>query len=511
MVKFIRIFQILIFSFLILAFQNCGEPFQSRVFSKNNGSSDNPPLADAENTTPDEENTLPPFIPPSPPKLDVCNPSLDLRPVSIDLNIKYQKIDGFGSTVRLFNDPHVTETFDPLTKRAAVIVPAAAQKEILSRLYQDIGLSFIRPATESKVELINDNNDPNSIDFSAFDFSFKNGDGYIDYVKRASPLGGTQHFLSPIYLETWIDESMVDEYAEWAIANLIYWRNQGLEPKYYSIINEPSYSRGRIWSPEFIRDAVKAVGKKLIINGFNETKLIVPDDVRASDAARILKVVLADPEARKYIGALATHLYDESTSNLLELKMLSQKYSIPLWMTEFSMYAMPTARRGPGTYLSWAKLMHDLLAEYEVSNILYMWGYFGQWEQKESSLITINNMGNQYLGYSLNKSYYSFGQFSKFVRPGFVRINANYPQTGGLNVSAYNLNNKSVFVIVNEGESKNISLLTVERPITSIGQSQVTSSSQSLDSVSAQCITNSGDYVYTIPQKSIVSIEVFHK
>lgn len=54
--------------------------------------------------------------------------------VSIDFDTRFQTIDGFGTTQRLFDDPHVTNTFDPLTKRAAVVVPAAEQAKILAAL-----------------------------------------------------------------------------------------------------------------------------------------------------------------------------------------------------------------------------------------------------------------------------------------------------------------------------------------------------------------------------------------
>src|SRR5437764_1096770 len=50
--------------------------------------------------------------------------------VTIDPASHFQTMQGFGTTERLFDDPHVTNTFDPATQRAAAIPPAADQAKI---------------------------------------------------------------------------------------------------------------------------------------------------------------------------------------------------------------------------------------------------------------------------------------------------------------------------------------------------------------------------------------------
>ncbi len=424
------------------------------------------------------------------------------------LDNKFQKIDGFGSSIRLFDDPHVTETFNPVTKRAAVVIPEVEKDKILKALYQDIGFTIIRPATENEIELTNDNLDPLSFNESSFDFSWKNGDGYIDYVQRALPFSPLKYFLSPIELESWMTEDTPEEYAEWAMAALIRWKNNGIEPPFYSILNEPSYRRGGVWSAQFIKEAVKALGRRLDSAGLT-TKLIIPDDVRSTNAADISRVVLADPEARKYIGVLATHLYDESITNIKKMTDLGKQYGIPVWMTEFSITGMRSAGISNANYLKWASLMHDLLSDYNVSAILYMWGFFGEWESTGSQLIRIRYSGASYAGFDKNRSYYAMGQFSKLVRPGFVRVGVTTPQgTDDLKISAYTLDSKVVFVAVNEGPSRRIHFqLNEKNSIQSVTQEIITSDSKQMESLSSACKSNDS-IVYDLPANSIFSLEI---
>jgi len=88
---------------------------------------------------------------------------------------RFQTMQGFGTTERLFDDPHVTETYDPTTQRAAIVPPAADQAKILDALYRQIGLTRVRFHPDP-IEPVNDNADPNSADLSKFDFSWRKSD-----------------------------------------------------------------------------------------------------------------------------------------------------------------------------------------------------------------------------------------------------------------------------------------------------------------------------------------------
>src|SRR5262249_5055949 len=89
--------------------------------------------------------------------------------ISIDVPHVFQTMDGFGSSERLFDDPHVTETFDQRTQRSAVVLTRAEEDEVLARLYVELGLTRVRPIIEGGIEPVNDNRDPGVTDLSKFD------------------------------------------------------------------------------------------------------------------------------------------------------------------------------------------------------------------------------------------------------------------------------------------------------------------------------------------------------
>ena len=98
-------------------------------------------------------------------------------------------------------------------------------------------------------------------------------------------------------------------------------------------MNEPGYIRSGIWPGTWMRDVIKILGPRIAAEGM-KTKLIVPDDVDAMQAYGRLQVILADPAARQYVGAVAYHIYNRGGE--AQVKQIAEQYRIPIWMTEFS-------------------------------------------------------------------------------------------------------------------------------------------------------------------------------
>jgi O-glycosyl hydrolase len=343
------------------------------------------------------------------PALPAALPATDVT-VTLDPSQRSQTIEGFGTTQRLFDDPHTTETFDPATRRGAATPPASEQAKILDALYKDLGLTRVRFHPEG-IEPVNDNADPQSADLTKFDFAWKAADGHIAAVKSILSRGATTYYASPLTVESWMNESNPEEYVEWAMVMLRHWRDQGLEMPYFSLMNEPGYYQGvKQWSGAWLRDVIKLLGARLAAEGFR-TKLVVPDDVSPVDAYPRLQTILADADARRYVGAVAYHLYGRG--NERDITQLAKQHGIPVWMTEYST---------PDDWREWAALMHQLIAEYDVSAVDYMWGFFGDWDR--SQLVRLKVSGSSYVGYDFNPQYYVMGQYSRFVRPGAVRIAA---------------------------------------------------------------------------------------
>ncbi len=377
--------------------------------------------------------------------------------VAVDAAVKYQVMDGFGTSVRVFEDPHVFDNFDPATKRAATVMTPQQQDEVLDKLYKELKLTRVRPVNgEGKlgagIEPVNDNDNPDVTDPGKFNFAFKNLDAHADYLMRARRRGAGTSFLSPLGRESWMDthtNNDAGEYAEWLLAQVKRCAERDVRLPYLSVANEPSTYRNPM-SGEFVRDVIKNLGPRLRKARF-DTKFITPDDVRSSDAAARTKVILADPAARQYVGALATHLYDESVSHVGQMKTLADQYELPLWMTEFSIGGMRSAKLHADP-LHWASLMHDLISTYNVSAVDYMWGFFGKWEGDKTTLIMLNNTGDKYDGYTLTKTYYMTGQFSRFIRPGSRRIKAESSDQA-IEASAYLDDRGLTIVAINTGDA----------------------------------------------------------
>lgn len=349
--------------------------------------------------------------------------------VTVDARTVFQRMDGFGASERVFDDPHVFNNFNSTTARALTTMTTAQQDAVLDKLYVDLQLTRVRTASPETaagagIEPVNDNADPNVIDPLKFSFAWKNLDAHLDYIARARQRGVNTWIVSPLNRETWMGTNTANdaaEYAEWLLAQALRSQALGVPLPYLSVSNEPSYSRNTM-SGAFIRDVIKILGPKLRAANL-DTRFMIPDDVRSSDAAAKTQTILSDPVARSYVGALATHLYDEPITNVGQMKTLAETYALPLWMTEYSLTLAGSLGQGNGPF-DWGNVIHELFATYNVSAVDYQWGFFGQWES--GSQLVILNYGTSgaqsYTGFTLPKEYYVTGQYSKFIAPGSRRV-----------------------------------------------------------------------------------------
>jgi O-glycosyl hydrolase len=359
--------------------------------------------------------------------------------VTVNPSQTFQTIEGFGNSMRMFTDPHIIGLPQESAENALQI-PLSSQAEILDSLYRGIGLTRVRVATEtSGIEPVNDNNDPAVTDLSKFDFSGRHNDAFLDVVRDLKTHGVTRWWISPIALESWMDETNPQEYVEWAMAINRQWKEHGLELSYYSLRNEPSGATNPLSNGDYMREVVKLLGRALKAEGFS-TKIVIPDDVRPSTAAALASTVLADPEARQYVGAIAFHLYNEPVSQAAPLRDMSAQYKIPLWMSEYYV----------ADWMEWATLVHTLLADYNVSAIDYLAGFLGN--DSGAALVALQHDGTTYQGYRMLDQYYAFGNYTKYVRPGAVRVAAS-SSAQDVNVSAFVQSDRLTLVAINHRDT----------------------------------------------------------
>ncbi|MEO8561764.1 MAG: hypothetical protein ABI601_06795 [bacterium] len=333
--------------------------------------------------------------------------------ITIDPTKTFQTMQGFGASVRLFDDPATTNTMDPATKRGTAVPSVIDQNTILDRLYVDLGLTRVRflPSDGGGIEPVNDNADPLVADASKFDFSWKNGDGQLDLVQKLAFRGVTTWFAAPLSFEKWMTPSNPAEYAEWAIVMLRHWKDRGYEMPYFALVNEPGSALGGNLSGTYLRDVAKLLGARIKAEGL-KTKLVVPDDVSPQEAFARLQIILADADARQYVGAIAYHLSARGGEDAI--KQLGDQYGIPIWMTDFSI--------ADDDWFAWALALHELIADDGVSAVDYKWAFLGDYGH--SQLVSLVATNGVYTHFVRNTQYYVMGQYSRFVRPGAVRVAA---------------------------------------------------------------------------------------
>ena len=396
--------------------------------------------------------------------------------VTVDVRATRQVIQGFGTSIRVWSDPHVVEGVNDTP-------PLEAQRQVLDALYRRLGLTRARPVLDKGVQ---------PTPGAPFNFAGRLVDDHVAYVKQALPYGLKVVFPGPVYLEDWMKPDDPGSYVNWAMAMLKHWRDQGYEPALYAPLNEPKIARN--FPPQWMHDVVLQLGTRLREAGF-ATKLVVPDDENPRDAYDRAVAVLSDPAARKYVAAIAYHIYAGDTSDLVRMRDLAARYGLPVWMTEYSNRSYKDWR----TSFDWAVRMHTLLTAGGVSAIDYLWGFFGEWADT-AALISLTYDGPTYKGFSYTPMYYVTGQYSRFVKPGYVRVSTS-PAGGPVAVSAYKGNKRLVVVATNATDSATTVRIKVVRGTLAARPTGVRSSATDrFRSVTVQRWTKAGFTAVLTPQ-----------
>ncbi|MEO8577986.1 MAG: glycoside hydrolase family 30 beta sandwich domain-containing protein [Gemmatimonadales bacterium] len=419
---------------------------------------------------------------PAPQGPEVQQPATATATITIEASQTHQEIQGFGTSMRIFSDPHLINLSGGIENSLDITIPE--QDAILKTLYEGIGLTRVRPLHQTTFS------QPDALSPIRTDWVF--ADGHIELVKRARQLGLKEWWLSPIALESWMNNSRPSEYVQWAMKFIRYWKSRGVELTYYSIVNEPSFVKV---SGVFVRDAVKLLGKQLADEGF-KTRIVIPDDFNPQSGSENARIILRDPEARKYVGALAVHLYGNGINYMDRIAAVAEEYGLPLWMSEFSFETQSP--------LDWASLVHTLIAEYNVSAVDYMWGFFGDYDGAQ--LVSIAQDSKQFRGATLRPSAYGMAQYAKYVRPGAKRVSATssldsvrataFVNDGKMTIVVLNLGGTPVSVRFNaNGAGSGLQSMNLVR----------TSSSENLAAVGHVVVTN-GTFNLELPARSISTL-----
>ena len=188
-------------------------------------------------------------------------------------------------------------------------------------------------------------------------------------------------------------------------------------------------------------------------------------------------LVMNSDLGREMFGVFSTHLYGTSSFNNATLTAGTTAYpawlrNYKLWQTEYMTQNTGNSASNSNTQLyanqsitdgvTWANLISNMFASDPGFNAWIWWWAAAANGADGSDLIRIFNSGSpQGNGstvtgtYRVFKRFYTFGNFSRFVNPGFVHIGATRVPETGLNITAYKdpETEKYAIVAVNTGTS----------------------------------------------------------
>ncbi|NOV03897.1 carbohydrate-binding protein [Paenibacillus planticolens] len=273
-------------------------------------------------------------------------------------------------------------------------------------------------------------------------------------------------------------------------------------------------------------------GGKFAELGMAPPVIVAPEGTNLNASLSLGRPMLEDPASSKYVGVFSTHLYGTSNFNNGPITSTGAGGVYPdllrnfkLWQTEFMTQntANSSAAANTQTYanqtitdgVQWANLLTNMFTSDPGFNSFQWWWPIGNNGADGSDLIRLATTGSpQGNGstvtglYRVFKRLYTFGNFSRFINPGDIRIDATRVPAKGMNVSAYKnpKNNEFAIIAVNSGtENQTVSFKLDNFPA---GTSSVvgyrTSASENQKLLDAIAITD-GSFQANIPANSVIT------
>lgn len=278
------------------------------------------------------------------------------------------------------------------------------------------------------------------------------------------------------------------DYANYLESFVNYMASAGVNLYGISMQNEPDANvtyESCAWTPAQM-DSWVATSSSVLT-----TKLIMPEsegfNVSYSDPA------LSDPTAVARIGIVAGHLYGTSPSAYANAVTAGKE----LWMTEH--YLNPSGSAPAiADALQAAKEIHDSLT---VGNYnAYLWWWVANWNPgttvTNTGLVDTNNAPT-YFGWAM-------AQFSRFVRPGYVRSNVSYSPSANVFLSAYKGSGHFVIVAINMNSNSVNQTITIQNQNVTSMTPYLTTAASTVAQQSAVSVVGN-QFTYTLPGQSIAT------
>jgi glucuronoarabinoxylan endo-1,4-beta-xylanase len=244
------------------------------------------------------------------------------------------------------------------------------------------------------------------------------------------------------------------------------------------------------WSAQQIHDFVPYLYNALAASNVSSTKIILPESQNWQDYSNLAVTAMSDPNVAADVGIVADHNYDGTDG---PASLIKNSYGKALWETEVSLLSGSDSSIANGVY--YAGRIHLFMTVAQVNAWHYWWLISGA-------------LGNEGLADNNGipaKRMYALGNFSRFVRPNYYRINVTN-LTGPIQVSAYKDSVSSNFAIVaiNSSSTTVAQVFNLTNFTAASVTPWITSSNLSLANQTAVTVTN-GSFSYPLPGMSVVT------
>jgi hypothetical protein len=294
-------------------------------------------------------------------------------------------------------------------------LPAALIARMHDALVDEIGITRMRIEVGPQVEMVNDNADPRATDASAFRFRWQDDqvERHVLPMKERIEARGERTTLYVSYdLRSKLSPAFLlqpEEYAEMAVAFLAHTKERyGIEPDYWSVLNEPGNDRPG--DPALCAALTAAAGRRISAAGFR-TRMSGPECVTVAQVARFMASMEEVPGALDHFAQITYHLYHGGAEDVRARRAVRD------WARRLGITAAQTEWM-EGRDLDVARHIHLCLTEADA----VAWDRFGadlffalrydEWLDPASDAKVP----------ALSSTAWHIRQFSRFIRPGAVRV-----------------------------------------------------------------------------------------
>lgn len=393
--------------------------------------------------------------------------------LAIDPTVTYQTIAGFGGANQMWGTTFPT---------------VSDMKLAFGNDEADLGLSIFRVRVAS---------DPNEWPLIVNVIKEAKKYGTIIQASPWSPPAALKSNGSDI--GGYLLEENYEAFADHLNDYISYMASQNADIDVISIQNEPDIQvsyESCDWSSSEIRNFLKNYGH--LIN----TKLAAPESFNFNQT--LTNSILNDADAAANMDIVAGHIYGSGLAPF----PLAESKGKEIWMTEYLMN-LNTGNAGAPAWTSyseeakWNETMQMLGTIHQAMQ--HNWNAYIWWYLKRYYSFIGDGTNGTVSGQVLKRGH-AFAHFSKFIRPGFVRIKTEFVTSDAL-ISAYKSDDQTVVVLINPGTVAitNIGLKIAGQAPASATQ-YVTTLSSNREKTTLQ--EQDSNLIIALPSKSVTTIVV---